>query len=582
MRNSEITGFAVPITMKPSILILLTLLAGLVSVLIDVGQTERVLLAHWLSLGLLTTALMLLSGWLSLRRVCLEPEPVKTELWGELIGDPTFDPERGIIGSFLHGDKTIKVVIQPKWWPYFSSDLLRNEKEASCAGSPVSKVDPGKEPKFVVVIQDEHGNTKGIGSRALVGNSDILLTSYHVIDSAPRLFLAKYSNNEKTGKRVEIDFQKWDVDFGSNRDELDIIGIKVPTKVWSSLGVGSVRAKAPTASRAPVQLFGADSSSSWKSSSGLGAFVSKFTGTHSATTTNGWSGSPVISGGCLIGVHRGVDQDKINSNKFTVMHPVFYPRGLETMWDHGYIHELDDEQFETRGSEFEHAIIGGRGKVFYSDSEFFLDDVKKPRFTPKKGDTDWRDANIEEEDIDDLYADPEFNADIQERKKMWGLDRESGLPLNYQGAEGVQSSPPLSTSDDTPTMKGDQSEPAGCPSLSLDNRVSNLEKLLEPLLVSVQLMQEIVSQNSKILTGLNAEVLRNSIPSCSKQPASSPPKSPTTSGKQSSNLSKNTPEQGKEIALKPTGTKQPSEPKSKRSRRRKSKGTPPQESPLPV
>lgn len=593
-RNTVIIGFVAPITMKLSNLMTLTMLAGLISVAIDMYQSPQWSLAYWLSLSLWIVALMLQFAWLSWPRVYLEPEPVKTELWGELLGDPEFDPAKGIVASVLYGTETIKVVVQPKWWKYFSSDVLRSEKEGACIGSPVSLIEPGKEPNYLVVIQDENGFTRGMASRVQIGRNDVMLTAFHVIDTAEKLYMAKFSNNEKVGRRVEIDFQNWKLDFASKDARIDVASIFVPQKVWSSLGVKSAKVKIPTAERKPVQVFGADSSSAFKSSVGLGTFVSEFTGEHSATTTKGWSGSPVISNGCVIGVHRGVDLDKVNSNKFTIIHQSFFPPGLETMYDYGHIRELDEEQFETRETEFSEAYLDGRGKIFFSESEFYLDVSKRPRYVPKG--RDWREAEFEEED--DFFEDKDF---LKSVKRDFGAEAgEPGSPrdqlnsytsfsreqiaklsdLNYQRAEKVQFSPPSIPSEATPSPAVESLVQPGCPSLTLENRVSNLEKLLEPLLVSVQSLQEIASLNSKILTGLNVEALQNSTRSCSKPPVLKPPPNPTTSGKQSGNSSKSTPELPKETASKETGIQKPSEPKSKRSRRRKSKGTPPQVSPL--
>lgn len=578
-------------------MVTLVMLAGLFSVLIDMYQSPQWCLAHWLSSSLLIVVLMLQYVWLSWQKVQIELEPVKTECWGEMLGDPEFDPVKGIVASVLHGTDTIKVVIQPKWWPYFSSDVLRSEKEGSCSGSPVSLIEAGKEPNYLVVIQDENGFTKGMASRAVIGGNDVMLTAFHVIDTAEKLYISKYSLNEKAGKRVEIDFLNWKLDFFSKDSRIDIASIFVPQKVWSSLGVKSVRVKVPTTGRKPVQLFGADSSSRCKSSVGLGTFVSEFTGEHTATTTKGWSGSPVISNGFIIGVHRGVDIDKINSNKFTIIHPSFFPSGVETMYDYGHIRELDDEQFESRETEFSEAFLHGRGKISFNESEFSLDARKKPQYQPKGH--DWREAEFED---DDFFEDKEF---LKSVKRDFGAESGGGPPtqvddlpygfsvprarrdaegysLNGVRAEKVQSSPPCIPSVATPLQVDDRLEPLGCPSLTLESRVSNLEKLLEPLLVSVQLLQETASLNSKILTGLNAEALRNSIPSSSKLPDSKRLNNPSTSGKQSSNLSKSTLELPKETVSKEIGTQQPSKPKSKRSRRRKSKGTPPQGSPLPA
>nr|UHS71655.1 MAG: polyprotein P2a [Sobemovirus sp.] len=579
--------------MKQSDMITLVILAGLLSVLIDMYQSPLWSLTHWLSLGLMIAALMLQFVWQSWRKVCIELEPVKTEIWGELLGDPEFDPTRGIVASVLCGTDTVKVVLQPKWWQYFSSDLLRNEKEGNCAGSPVSLIEPGREPNYLVVIQDENGFTRGMASRAIIGSNDVMLTAFHVIDTAEKLYISKYSPNEKTGKRIEIDFSNWKLDFFSRDSRIDIASIFVPQKVWSSLGVKSVKVKVPTTGRKPVQLFGADSSAKCKSSVGLGTFVSEFTGEHTATTTKGWSGSPVISNGVIIGVHRGVDVDKLNSNKFTIIHPSFFPSGIETMYDYGHIRELDDEQFETRETEFSEAYLHGRGKIHFNESEFSLDVRKKPQYRPIRG--DWREADFEE----DFFEDKAFLPNL---KRNFGMEagegplyvddlpagfsiansRPNGGPLNGKRAEKEQSSPPCVPLVDIPSQAELLSEQLGCPSLTLEDRVSNLEKLLEPLLASVQLLQETVSLNLKTLTGQNAEALRNSIPSSSKQPDSKQPKHPSTSGKQSSNLSKSTLELPKEIASKENGTQQPSKPKSKRSRRRKSKGIPPQGSPLPA
>lgn len=507
--------------------------------------------------------LLLLYVWLRWRPINLEAEPVVEQQWGELIGDPQFDPAKGIYANVLIGSVQTKVLIQPKWWNYFSSDLIRSENEAACLGSPVTAIKPGEDPAYLVVIQDENGVTRGMGCRAKFGLDSVLLTAYHLAHSAENLYLAKYSSSKKQGSRVKLD-PNWKIDFFVQDKNADLVAVAVPDNVWAALQVKTIRAAVPRAGRKPCQLFGADSSATVKSSSGPCWPVNGFVGYHKATTAKSWSGSPVVCNGFVVGVHRGANRDEEGVNKFTVLHPVLFPRDLETMYDEGHIREIDPEEAESRGA-FESVRIYGRGDVDYSEFEYFLpnraETEKLVKFRGLRG--TWADMVEEEDDFLDFEPlEATFDSDI---------------PLNYQGA-GSACSPPSRRLDAMSSPTGDSFQTQGCPSLTLEDRVSNLEKLLEPLLVQLPLLLETCSANSKILTGLSAEAVRSSTPSPSKPPGSPGPKPPIISTKQSSVYRKSTP---KVVATPPSeesGTLKASKRRSKRSRKQKSKATPPQES----
>nr|YP_007688813.1 putative VPg protein [Artemisia virus A]YP_007688814.1 putative VPg protein [Artemisia virus A] len=86
-----------------------------------------------------------------------------------------------------------------------------------------------------------------------------------------------------------------------------------------------------------------------------------------------------------------------------------------TMYDYGHIRELDEEQFETRENEFAEAYLNGRGKIFFSENEFYLDSSKRPQYVPKG--RDWREAELEEDD--DFFEDKAF---LQSVKRDFGAE----------------------------------------------------------------------------------------------------------------------------------------------------------------
>lgn len=569
--------------MKTFMLLTMALLAMFQTGILLVISLYEIQLGNLLFLVSLSPALLLMTlcvykGW---PRLVPELEPEVQEKWVETISDPLFDPVRGIYSEVLIGTEKYKILLQPNWWPFLSSAVIRNEKEAACIGSVVSPIPSGKEPGFLVVLQNTAGETKGMGSRVRLNGKSVLLTAYHVCETTDTLYIAKYCENEARGKRVKIE-KTWLADFAAKDKDVDIIGIEVPAKVWSSLGVSEGKTRVPATTRIPISVFGADNASKVKSSQSTAVVASNFTGYHSATTTHGWSGSPIVNAGFVVGVHRGCDRTQIGVNKFTPLHPIMLSPEVETEPDSGKNSEIDAEEAKSRPYEFSETDFYGRGKVRHANNEWYVADEPVTarasgkslvNYKPLAGQRAWADiVEFPEEDDDDLGP-------------VWyeaegSFDNE---PLNSQGVSSVAqptSTPSKESAATDSTNIPSQSLPPVWDYTSLENRVLVSEKLLEQLLMSQLTMQGQLSQICATLTGLSAEAKPSLIPCSTKQVATDEPKPPPTSEPPVTNSAKSIPVQGKGPVSPETGIAQPSKRPSRRSRKGKSKVTPPQESPL--
>lgn len=578
------SGFAALGTMNLSYTLTLILLAGLATTLMDALQSNYP--PTFLSLLSPLAFLLMLTlqyAWLSWPQLVPETEPENAETWGELVGDPQFHTEKGIYATVMIGTELTKVVLQPKWWPYFSSELLRSEKEAAVSSSPVTQLPMGQEPSYLVSIQSRDGVVRGMGCRARIGNEVVLLTSYHVTQCSDELFITKFNPNEQVGKRFKIE-DDWQTNFYCSDKDVDVIAINVPAKIWATLCVGTIKAKVPTVRKIPCQLFGAESSSKIKCSAGMAWLATGFTGRHTATTTKSWSGSPVVSNGYVIGVHRGTNKQVIDQNTFTVMHPSFFPQESESDWDQGHIMEIDAEEIGSRDEKFTEVYIAGRGIVTYGDSEYVS--TKQRELNMSEMEKNFKSFTWAEAVDDDLDYETILGSKWADAEGVFPGEEEqinppSGIPLNYQGAESACSSPSNSSAN-TAIPVCVPLETVACPSLQLDSRVLVLEKLLEPLLAEMTLMRESIFQNSRTLTGLSVALERNLIPCSSKPVDSGKLKDPVVSKEPLKNSVGNTHELPNVIASEVNGIPMNLNRKSRRSRKGKLKPTPLQESPSPA
>jgi len=239
-------------------------------------------------------------------------------------------------------------------------------------------------------------------------------------------------------------------------------------------------------------------------STGMATYTKGMTIRHNCSTVAGWSGSPLFHKGVVVGLHRGFHEVGV-SNNATLVETILST--AESPLEEGAIREIDEAEGEFRTGFVEYEI-GGRGTYSVGESEFF-----RPRknWAPKAG-VYW--ADVIDETEEEFYDTMETVLDDE--------------PLN--GLEAVSAcSPPSLGSEDMSGRNLSVSQEVACPSMSLDGRVCVLEKLVEQLILSSSRTLELTSQNSEILAGLNAERVRNSIPSSSKLAVSESPKRPPTS-----------------------------------------------------
>nr|UHS71651.1 MAG: polyprotein P2a [Sobemovirus sp.] len=522
-----------------------------------------------LSSAMMGTALIL--GWqlLCVLRVWLatylEKEPEAPEdFWVDLNGPPKFDPTRGVYGEAMIDGKVHRIVIQPDYWPLLKSPIKIDSNEAAVANSVVSKVAPGKEPGSLVCIQAKDGKTLGMASRVHCGSQTVLITSAHVLKAGriADIYLAKYSAASKEGKRLLMD-PTWPAEYVSCDKEVDIVAIQVPARYWSLLGVTAAKVKAPSV-KTPVLAFGGTSSSGLFSSQGFASPNGGFSIIHSCATQPGWSGTPLYTGSDIVGVHRRWNDIGV-SNIATNLIPFHSPCESSENGERG-AHAIDEEEWESRDGVPNDVMIAGRGRFKTLEDEYSYRDehpLAYERLKKSKGQVTWFDMMDEEMDWD-IRAETITEVEI---------------PLNCQEAVSA-CSPPSSQCQESSGAVEKSSAPPECPSLTVENRMLNLEKLLEHQLTNSASLQNQIFTLSQTLAGLLGVRKQNELVFFSKPDDSAQQKNQTTSTERAESSKGNTPDQNSEPASGETlGKPKASKRKSKKSLKGTSSGTPAQESP---
>lgn len=524
------------------------------------------------SLILVYQLLCALRAWLA---ICPEKEPQAPEdSWVDLCGSPRFDPAKGVYGEVLIDGKIHKVVIQPDYWHLLRSAINIDPNEAAVANSIVSSVTPGKEPGSLVCIQAADGKVLGMGARVHCGPNTVLVTAAHVLKAGriADLYLAKYSTATKEGKRILMD-PSWKLEYGSFHKEADVMAIQVPPQVWSRLGVTSTKVRRP-AVKTPVVAFGGLSSGVLTSSQGFASPDGGFNLVHSCATEPGWSGTPLYAGSEIVGFHRR--WEKIGSSNTAVNPSLFHSPAESGENAEKGSKEIDAEEWENREGTPDGIRIAGRGKFLVMGDEFSYeqeDPLAFDKYKKSKGQATW--ASMLDEDID-------WDARMETAGTSGyyvGAPLNTGLPLNCQEAVSA-CSPPSSKCPESSGAVESSSAPQECPSLTVENRVSNLEKLLERVLINSAEMQSSNSVILQTLVGLKEDRKLKGQVSCSKQEGSDQQKPPETSKARAELSKESTPGPSSAAASGGNlGTKKASKRKSKKSRTVTSSGTPAQGSP---
>ncbi|AEO16606.1 protease/VPg [Soybean yellow common mosaic virus] len=455
----------------------------------------------WLSLSLVS----FLYGYV---RVRLVPEAKQERKYYVAHSAPYFDPTLGVMMKFTpnHGGPSIEVQVNPSWISLLDRSLKINgdehSNESAILGSFYSAVKPGDEPASLVAIKSGP-HTIGFGCRTKIDGEDALLTANHVWNGA-----AKPDALAKNGKQVAV--EDWAVPVSSDHQMLDFVAVRVPSCVWSKLGVKSTPLVCPSAKDA-VTCYGGPSSDELLSSVGNCSpteFAWKVT--HNCPTAAGWSGTPLYSSRGVVGMHTGFENiGKMNRgvNMFYVAN--YLLRSQETLPPELSVIEIPFEDVETRSYEFLEVEIVGRGKAKLGKREF--------AWIPESGKY-WAD-----QDEDELPPPPK----MQGGKLVWADAQETlpwlEEPLNCQRAAGLRPLPPSMRLQATTSQREKLPRLEECPSDLLVSRLASLESCVENLLQKMSLEPPQHSQSSPTTLGPIEAQKQSFAPSYCKQESLIPP-----------------------------------------------------------
>lgn len=421
------------------------------------------------------------------------------------------DPAKGLIMDVLDDGRIIKTLVNPNYWQYLPSSALSRKDglESAVLGSILTNVKPDGEPASLVAISN--GTTVvGMGSRVKFLGKTYLLTANHVWNgNAEKLYLAK------GGIQTEVSLLA-PIRFGCLDPKVDFVMIDVPEKIWARLGVKSAPLSI-MAKQSMITVYGGHDTLKLTCSSGRankGEYSHEII--HTCTTASGWSGSPLYYKGAVVGIHCGSKQFGESNRGVNV--GVLLSNGLETVYSEITNTLIDQDEALDRDYPFYEVDIIGRGKIGIGKGEYFMPKTSSaldPRIPVSQWEQDrtTRGKALWSRDYDD--DEPDYDV----IKRNYGYETIQSH-LNCQRAEMRKRSPPSSLLE---TINGtvETSSPAkACHCTELADRVCNLEKLVEKLLVLQSSPQSRSSQNSEISTG-PSEVPKPNIDPLSSRPEGS-------------------------------------------------------------
>lgn len=589
--------------------VLMTLVTMCILVIVAVGQLEEKLLnspllrliiqlVAMLVMCLSTLVMSALFVWqLWLRwTVKVSDGPSAKDIYAEVIG-VRLDPAKGLVMDVYDDGRIVPTLVNPQYWNLLPSSVVSKSDglETPVLGNMLTDVKSGCEPSSLVCLSDgEH--VVGMGSRIKYMGRTYLLTANHVWNgNSAKMFIAKH------GIQVEVSLEA-PISFGSTDLRVDFVLVEIDLKVWSRLGVSAANLSIME-KQSIVTIYGGTDTLKLTCSSGRankGEYSHDII--HTCTTVSGWSGSPLYHKGSIVGIHAGsktlgVVNRGVNVGMILAM-PISHK--LETVFSEISNTRINEDEAYDRDYDFIDVEIIGRGRIGIGRGEFYIPDPRRierdldtihqfEEGVRTSGKTLWADdlsGDTVWNPLDDIARDPFFSSyrsNLEtlprhlkassakaEAPKMRTLEAKESH-LNYQRVEApVKRSPPSSLLESTNGTSVNNLPPQECQCLKLADRVSNLEKLIEKLLVLQSSPQPRSSQNSQISDGPSEAPKPNSDPSCSRPAATKKPRHRKTSGKPvtplSGNIQKQEPEPVCEGKIGTTAT-------SRRRLRRSAKAT---------
>jgi hypothetical protein len=246
-----------------------------------------------------------------------------------------------------------------------SAAVLQSRKEMAVPGSlpmPVA-VWPGG-----LVSIRANGKRSSMGCRIKIGSSTYLLMAHHALRGASGTTLSIGNGS------VELPMSKeWPVFAYSPSGSLDFCLIEVDKQAWSILGVKALNIN-PTTSGS-VTTYGVDCSGRLNSS--LGAVrrdkSKPFGLSHTASTEPGWSGTPLINSGGVVGWHTGAGETSLPSNVATSVAAILaVTHTKESPFTAGKFVHVEWDELLDRDDVARAVAFGRSGRVAFmtSDSDY--------------------------------------------------------------------------------------------------------------------------------------------------------------------------------------------------------------------
>lgn len=143
----------------------------------------------------------------------------------------------------------------------------------------------------------------GMGSRVTFGGADMLVTAAHVYDGLPEVFEVTSPSS-----KVAITVEKSSLGVLLDATAEDLVGLDMPSRVYTSLGVAKLHTTEPRQAAAGVYTPAQGGGAAWAHNilTNSGSMQLEY----SASTLPGSSGAPIIQGGKVVGVHLGARPSK--------------------------------------------------------------------------------------------------------------------------------------------------------------------------------------------------------------------------------------------------------------------------------
>lgn len=325
-------------------------------------------------------------------------------------------------------------------------------------------------PSGVVALAKE-GTIIGMGSRVVVANESYILTALHLNKALLSGDVSVCSSTMQWELNDECSIVKI--------KDADLLLIKIPTAVWSRLGVKSL-AWAEANIGTTVKAYGYTAEQLVFSSGSLIKGPNLIMLKHTASTLPGWSGTPILNNGKVVAVHIGTVASA-NVNSCVGVYQIL--KTIEVALQESPIGKFSGKQIEENemlenNYDFEEYKISGGGKVLAGKEHFSIvkAKLKYDDWYSLADDDDYYENNPPEAIMRKFFG----NKETSFEEVMVATSDPLNGPLNHKTVESQVplSSKPCSQLENIElTQPHEPQSQKACPSMSVERQESHTETL---------------------------------------------------------------------------------------------------------